>query len=113
MRIWDLAPQFLCRVHLLGEHRELHALWAVITKNKKGYKNHPETKRWIGKLKALYQRHELLVIEMQKRKYRHQSPLDQTLATGRSSQDFFLATIEEQKNILVVKACHCQFLWQR
>lgn len=34
MRIWDLSPKRLCRNHLLGEHRELHAIWAG---GKKGY----------------------------------------------------------------------------
>jgi hypothetical protein len=57
MRIWDIPVEKLCRNHLLGEHRELHAMWVVITQNKKGYSKHPETIRWIGKLRALYLRH--------------------------------------------------------
>jgi hypothetical protein len=43
MRIWDISPKRLCRNHLLGEHRELHAVWSVLTKGKKGYARHPET----------------------------------------------------------------------
>ena len=66
MRIWDISPSKLCKNHLLGEHRELHAMWAVITEHKKGYSLHPETLRWNGKLKAMYQRHEKLVDEMKK-----------------------------------------------
>jgi len=50
MRIWDIAPEKLCRNHLLGEHRELHAVWAILTKDKKGYSRHPEVLRWKGKL---------------------------------------------------------------
>src|SRR6185312_17174317 len=61
MRVWDLPPRILCRQHLLGEHLELHAIWAVLTKGRKGYSRHPETLRWKGKLKALYKRHELQV----------------------------------------------------
>jgi len=38
-------PDKLCRNHLLGEHREIHAIWAVITEKKKGYSMHPETIR--------------------------------------------------------------------
>ena len=64
MRIWDILPKKLCRNHLLGEHRELHAIWSVIVNGKTGYAKHPETLRWKGKLKALYCRHEALVIEM-------------------------------------------------
>ena len=76
MRIWDLEPACLCRSHLLGEHRELHAVWAILTQDKRGYRHHPETRRWEGKLAALYRRHEALVAEMTRRGYRHASPLD-------------------------------------
>ena len=69
MRIWDIPPSKLCRNHLLGEHRELHAMWAVITQKKKGYSMHPETIRWKGKLMAMYLRHEELVKEMSSRGY--------------------------------------------
>ena len=30
MRIWDISPNKLCDKHLLGEHRELHAIWVII-----------------------------------------------------------------------------------
>lgn len=107
MRVWDLPPNILCRNHLLGEHNEIHAIWNVITKNKKGYSSHPETKRWIGKLKALYLRHSLIVIEMQNRGYKHKSTLDKKLSTGKSMQDQFVNSITEQKNILRSKNCLC------
>src|SRR4030065_499855 len=74
MRIWDLAPERLCRQHLLGEHRELHGLWVILTKDKKGFARHPETARWRGKLAALYQRHESLAGEMARRGYRDRTP---------------------------------------
>jgi len=64
MRIWDIKPSLLCRNHLLGEHSELHAIWSIITKNKRGFSSHPEVDRWRGKLKALFRRHQLLVKEM-------------------------------------------------
>lgn len=75
MRIWDVHPGYLNRGSLLGEHRELHAIWAIITQDKRGYARHPETLRWRGHLAALRQRHELLVAEMALRGYRHFSPL--------------------------------------
>ena len=92
MRIWDIEVKCLCRQHLLGEHRELHAIWSILTKNKKGYSHHPETNRWQGKLKALYLRHEKLVKEMQKRGYLHHSNLDKKLARGGAVQNYFLQT---------------------
>lgn len=64
MRIWDIPNEKLCKKHLLGEHRELHALWSILINNKKGYTNHPETLRWTGKLISLYFRHEQQIKEM-------------------------------------------------
>ncbi len=108
MRIWDLAPSELCRQHLLGEHRELHAMWTVITENKKGYSKHPETLRWKGKLKALFNRHERLVGEMKKRGYQHKSPLDARFATGAAIQTDFIDTIENQIENIRSKKCECK-----
>lgn len=108
MRIWDLPPAYLCRQHLLGEHRELHALWTILSENKKGYSKHPETLRWRGKLKALYARHEALVEEMHARQYSHHSPLDKRLATGNAIQTDFLHTPDQQIEILEKKHCDCR-----
>lgn len=108
MRIWDIEPSRLCRQHLLGEHRELHAAWAIITQGKKGFSHHPEVLRWRGKLRALYLRHEALVAEMERRGYHHRTPLDESLATGAAVQDVFVDTPEEQEAILRVRGCECQ-----
>ena len=107
MRIWDLHPGRLCRQHLLGEHRELHALWAVLNKSSGGYINHPETRRWKGKRRALYIRHRELAQEMISRGYRHLSPLDKDLADGKGKQDVFLQSPREQLAILKKKGCDC------
>jgi hypothetical protein len=93
---------------LLGEHRELHGLWEVLVNDRRGYANHPETRRWRGKLPALYERHEELVAEMQRRGYRHGSPLDPGLAAGSATQDEFVDSLEGQVRILRAKACGCQ-----
>jgi Pyrimidine dimer DNA glycosylase len=90
MRIWDIALRRLCRAHLLGEHRELHAIWTVLTQGKTGYSRHPETLRWKGKLRALFLRHEAQVLEMRRRGYQHHSPLDRRLSTGRATQDVWI-----------------------
>ncbi len=108
MRIWDVSPKILCRQHLLGEHRELHALWTIISENKKGYSRHPETLRWYGKLHALFLRHEKLVSEMEKRGYHHQSPLDKKFATGDSLQKTYVNNPKEQLEILKSKNCECK-----
>lgn len=110
MRIWDISPERLCRSHLLGEHRELHAIWSILTKGKKGYSRHPETLRWKGKLKALYKRHESLVAEMANRGYRHYSPLDKRLARGASVQSDYVDSPDAQLMILKRKRCGC--IWK-
>ena len=108
MRVWDIPPKKLCRNHLLGEHREIHALWSILINNKKGYAKHPETLRWIGKLTALYNRHEKIVNEMKIRNFNHKSPLEKTKATGDEIQNEFVNTIEEQIQLLRKKRCKCK-----
>ncbi|MBU0965151.1 MAG: DUF1722 domain-containing protein [Proteobacteria bacterium] len=83
MRIWDIDPGYLNRQSLLGEHRELHAIFVVLTQNKKGYAAHPETRRWKDHLAALGKRHDLLVEEMRLRGYKHHSPLP--VVTGKTN----------------------------
>lgn len=109
MRIWDIHPKNLCRRHLLAEHRELHGLWNILTKHKGrgGYSRHPETRRWVGKTRALYARHEVLVQEFDRRGYQHRSPLDKRFARGESWQKTFINTIAEQKVLLRNKPCEC------
>lgn len=108
MRIWDIPPRKLCRNHLLGEHRELHAMWVIITENKKGYSMHPETLRWKGKLKAMYARHEELVREMNRRGFMHKSSLDKRKAIGKSIQDEYVDPPFTQVHILKKKGCSCK-----
>ena len=109
MRVWDVSPRLLCRKHLLGEHRELHGLWNILTKHKGkgGYSRHPETLRWVGKTKALYMRHEQLVTEMGKRGYQHHSPLNKKLAKGSATQKTFIDSPAIQRNVLKQKPCDC------
>jgi hypothetical protein len=108
LRIWDISPEHLCRAHLLGEHRELHAIWSVLTNDRRGYARHPETLRWRGKLRALWLRHEALVAEMRRRGYRHASPLDEALASGEQIQDTLIDSVADQIAILQRKGCDCR-----
>ncbi len=109
MRVWDIPPKILCRQHLLGEHRELHGLWNILTKHggKGGYSQHPETLRWVGKTKALYLRHEKLVAEMTKRGYNHQTPLNKRLAKGLAIQRAYIDSPKQQLALLRKKGCEC------
>ena len=107
MRIWDLPPSILCRQHLLGEHRELHGLWNILVLGKTGYSHHPETLRWVGKLRALYNRHATLVEEMERRGYNHATPLDKRRAKGVPHQDERLISLRAQRALLTSKGCSC------
>ena len=75
MRVWDIHPGYLNRQSLLGEHREIHAVFTVLSEGKKGYSRHPETLRWQEHLPALRLRHEQVVAEMLVRGFNHLSPL--------------------------------------
>jgi hypothetical protein len=107
MRIWDVDIEHLCDRHLLGEHRELHALWSILTEGKRGYAAHPETLRLRGRRAALYRRPEDQVAEMARRGFRHRSPLDARLAVGAKRQTELVDTIEAQRARLKGKDCDC------
>jgi hypothetical protein len=107
MRVWDVDVKRLCDQHLLGEHRELHAIWSILTNGRAGYANHPETVRWRGRLAALYARHEQEVLEMGRRGFRHASPLDAALATGEAEQTRLVDSLEDQVARLAAKDCAC------
>lgn len=109
MRIWDLPCKNLCRQHLLDEHFNLHAIFTYITTDKGGaYRKHPETLRWYGKIGLLSERHSEQVQEMKARGYNHHSPLNASKVNfGAHTQDQFVHTIAEQKQILRNKKCDC------
>jgi hypothetical protein len=104
MRIWDISPHRLCRQHLLGEHRELHGIYRIITEGR--HSSHPETRRWYGKAPALWVRHGLLVDEMIRRGYNHSSDLPDP-PEGELYQREFVNSEEEQYEILRSKECQC------
>lgn len=106
MRVWDVDPGVLCRQHLLGEHREIHALFTVITQRRSGYARHPETARWRGHLPALRLRHARVAEEMRRRGYRHRSHI----APPRRSviPPAPLLSIRDQRRRLAAKGCACR-----
>lgn len=83
MRVWDIHPGYLNGQSLLGEHRELHGLVAVLRRGSGGYASHPETLRWSGCGWALRRRHAVLAAEMAFRGYRDRTPVRTRSAPGR------------------------------
>jgi len=71
-RMWMGDPLTMCRNHLLGEHKELHQLIGQLRKKLgvTGYihKNCIE-------VSSITSRHDALVREMERRGYRHLSPV--------------------------------------
>jgi hypothetical protein len=70
--MWMINTEILCRQHLLGEHGELH-------KHRHNFvKKHKMAGR-IGQIEphSMKSRRDVLVLEMEKRGYTHQSPYSQ------------------------------------
>lgn len=111
MRVWDIPAERLCRNHLLGEHRELHAIWSIILSGKRGYSCHPEVMRWRGCLHALFLRHEEQVREMEARGYSHRSPLDASDipegSTGVTQRRYLISRAEQLERLRAI-GCGCR-----
>ncbi len=69
-----VKAKYLCRLHLLGEHVELHLLASNLDKQ---CAINVYLKKGIIELHNLQRRHDELAEEMLAREYNHQSPLDQ------------------------------------
>ena len=108
MRIWDLPPKYCVATTCWVNIENSMPIWSILTNNKKGYSRHPEIIRWRGRLKALYLRHQSLVIEMGNRGYKHNSPLLKKLATGKAKQDLQVDSYEDQIRNLKGKECGCR-----
>lgn len=105
MRVWDqVEPSDLCDKHLLGEHREIHVIWGVVVNGKRGYSDHPEVKRWVGRARALQLRHARVVEEMTIRGFNHKSPLPHIPAPGYST---YPPPWDNQLQKLQEKGCEC------
>lgn len=73
MRMWMVPTRFMCRKHLLGEHVE-HHMFIGHLKQKKAVDGYIQNNCF--EPKSLYSRHDLLVQEMLKRGYNHNSPIN-------------------------------------
>lgn len=74
MRMWNVNPALMCRNHLLGEHKEIHMFIGALKKRKnlQGFYE----KNLLNPL-LINLRHEMLVSEMEKRGYKHESPAEE------------------------------------
>lgn len=65
-------PATMCRRHLLGEHVEMHMFLGSI---RRGFSMEGYLDGNLLEPRSLVDRHDLLVAEMERRGYRHRSPL--------------------------------------
>jgi hypothetical protein len=107
MRVWDVPSLDLCDRHLVAEHAEIHAIWSVITNNRRGYAHHPEVQRWRDNLGALAQRHDTTAGEMRRRGFRHDSPLPGAETAPLPRLVSLVDSIERQRLLLRAKPCRC------
>lgn len=72
MRMWMVAPEKMCRNHLMGEHVEIHMLLGSIRLGKsiEGF-----IRRKLVEPASITLRHDALVAEMVRRGYKHGSPI--------------------------------------
>ena len=103
MRMWMVTPKMMCHQHLLGEHRELHALAGTLLKgiSIQGYIDNN-----LIEVQSIILRHEALVNEMETRGYIHRSPMI-------DSQLVFEHLTEEQYNYKVDKESSFNDLYSR
>lgn len=109
MRIWDFPVTALCQKHLLGQHNEIHIIYNVYFKDRKGWRNHPEVKRWANCIEQLVEAHDDTACEMIRRGYNHRTPLDFEWITHSymGGELILWESRERQLNNILAKACAC------
>lgn len=113
MRVWDVSPQQLCHVHLLGEHRALCNLDDLNNRQKRIYQSPRNMEMgWI--ICCYLQMAQRRGSEKEEKNYKHASDLDQGLATGKKIQDVLVSTLSKQRELLKNKNCECYtfVLWK-
>ncbi len=95
MRMWMVNPRLMCRQHLLGEHVELHMFVAGIRRglNLQGYLD-----KKLLEPHNIKRRHDELVRELERRGYRHRSPLPELVfhRAGRINRHANLAELSRR-----------------
>lgn len=102
MRMWMLDPKIMCREHLLGEHVEIHMFIGTINQGKSinGY-----VKKGLVEVHNLYNRHQELVKEMNRRKYNHKSEVGMK---WKNVQKVGTINKEKNKNELISRCSKCK-----
>lgn len=107
MRIWheSLIPH-LCQKHLCAMWREGLGCYAIVTSDKKGYRNHPATQEFIDAPYALWKILRQVRQEMLSRGY-HPKELPALPDNMFSTVKKPWQSLEEQISVLKAKGCSC------
>lgn len=89
MRMWMINPRFMCKDHLLGEHKELHMFVGTILKGKNLGKY---VQYGLVEVHSIKKRHAQLVEEMLRRGWQHNTPISP------SFKPFHLGTVDSNKS---------------
>lgn len=102
MRMWMVNPKIMCRLHLLGEHAEIHMFVGAINR---GYSVKGYLTKGLLEIQSLYKRHEELVKEMKRRGYKHRSEIDEIWKHAER-----LGVVDKEKNLrqLIDRCSSCR-----
>lgn len=84
LRMWMVNPKWMCHRHLLGEHRELHAIMGCL-RIENGVQGYIDNN--LIEITNIIPRHEVIVKEMKVRGYKHRSPIIETPNIGYLPQE--------------------------
>lgn len=77
MRIWGVDPSLMCKAHLLGEHREMHALISMVRLGTKQKQLEAHCRLQQVAIHEIYDRHEVLAQEISRRGWNHKTPMSE------------------------------------
>ena len=103
MRMWMVDPELMCMQHILGEHREIHALVGSIKRTKPSYEGcERHRNNLVGlardgfiELKSLKKRHE----ELAKYFKNHSSPIEEVPSLEFLPKEVKIAKVDRGKAI--------------
>lgn len=84
-------PRLMCRSHLLGEHREMHALVGIVARGTSldGY-----VTKGLIETASIQARHDALAAEMESRGYHHYTPMAYVDTINRGVVNTFDALVD-------------------
>lgn len=103
MRMWMINPNLMCSQHIVGEHRELHALKGSLERTKPEYDNSEKHKKNLTtlakdgliELKSLKKRHEKLVKHLKN----HNTPIGKIPTLENLPKKVAEAEVDKEKAI--------------